>query len=139
MVHVPARLAFALFRTAVLHGGLAALQGATRSGALGARVLVQAPPLLHREALALLLGRDIAAVAQQHVDVPRVTVLDVRRYDERALYGAIPGTFHLPGECMPLLTTGAHRREASAKVHGLVLGLSLCWAWSLQAHSLMGA
>jgi len=30
--------------------------------------------------------------------LPRVTAVDVRRYDERTLYGAIPGAIHLPGE-----------------------------------------
>ena len=28
---------------------------------------------------------------------PPSTVLDIRRYDERTLYGSIPGTKHIPG------------------------------------------
>jgi hypothetical protein len=35
----------------------------------------------------------------------RVLVLDVRRHDERTLYGAIPGALHLPGgaHCMSVI------------------------------------
>lgn len=53
------------------------------------------PRFINRDALALLLGQgSLPAHAT-------ATVLDVRRHDERSLFGAIPGTWHVPVEELP--------------------------------------
>lgn len=76
-------------RTALLAGGLDACSLQPQAGA--------APQLLiQREALALLVG---AAEAPSSSALPSCMVLDVRRHEERTLYGAIPGTSHMPGAC----------------------------------------
>ncbi len=59
---------------------------------------------INRDALAVLLGLAGSAAPA----VPSSTVLDIRRYDERTLYGSIPGTKHIPGAshntpCLPAL------------------------------------
>jgi len=72
----------------VLAGGLEALW-ASKSA--------EPPPprFINRDALALLLGQgSLPAHAT-------ATVLDVRRHDERSLFGAIPGTWHVPVEELP--------------------------------------
>ncbi|PRW57512.1 Heat shock 67B2 [Chlorella sorokiniana] len=74
-------------RTMVLEGGLQALGG-------GSTQLPQPQADLHfigRDALAVLLG-----MAPEVLHVPPVTLVDVRRSDERALYGAIKGAAHIP-------------------------------------------
>jgi hypothetical protein len=38
--------------------------------------------------------------------LPRAAALDVRRHDERTLYGAIPGALHIPGEAAGLTSGG---------------------------------
>ena len=50
---------------------------------------------ISRDALATLVEYGAARGA------PLVTVIDVRRYDERALYGSIQGSVHLPAEALP--------------------------------------
>jgi hypothetical protein len=50
---------------------------------------------MNRDALALLLGHGTDAAPPV-----RVTLIDVRRSDERALYGAITGSVHIPGEVL---------------------------------------
>jgi rhodanese-related sulfurtransferase len=40
---------------------------------------------------------DGSSAAQQQQEQHRLLLLDVRRHDERALYGTIPGSHHLPG------------------------------------------
>lgn len=50
---------------------------------------------LSRDALLLLL--EYGAARGEHP----VTLIDVRRHDERALYGSIRGSFHLPVEQLP--------------------------------------
>ena len=50
---------------------------------------------ISRDALATLVEYGAARGA------PLVTVIDVRRYDERALYGSIRGSVHLPAEALP--------------------------------------
>lgn len=75
-------------RTMVLEGGLQALGGGT----------TQLPQpqadlrFIGRDALAVLLG-----MAPEVLHVPPVALIDVRRSDERALYGAINGAAHIPG------------------------------------------
>ena len=49
---------------------------------------------ISRDALAVLLG--LAGAHNEHA--APAAVLDLRRYDERALYGSIPGTRHIPGQ-----------------------------------------
>jgi hypothetical protein len=41
-------------------------------------------------------------VRQQQQQKQRLLLLDVRRHDERTLYGAIPGALHIPGETTAL-------------------------------------
>lgn len=56
-------------------------------------------PHLHfvgRDALALMLG-----MGPEGMPVPQAVVIDVRRSDERALYGAIRGTVHVPVDQLP--------------------------------------
>eukprot|EP00877_Chromochloris_zofingiensis_P006273 jgi/Chrzof1/189/Cz01g06130.t1 len=74
-------------RTAVIAGGLASFNDHSSSQ----HNSLAATPCIHRDALALLLGR-----LESDVAVPRCTVLDVRRHDERTLYGSINGTLHVP-------------------------------------------
>lgn len=80
-------------RTAVIAGGLASFNDHSSSQ----HNSLAATPCIHRDALALLLGR-----LESDVAVPRCTVLDVRRHDERTLYGSINGTLHVPGELYTL-------------------------------------
>jgi rhodanese-related sulfurtransferase len=51
------------------------------------------------------VGRDAVAAAlgagPEGLPWPRATVIDVRRSDERALYGAIKGTAHVPVDQLP--------------------------------------
>ena len=50
------------------------------------------------------IGRDALALLGEYgaaQGAPLVTVIDVRRYDERALYGSIRGSVHLPAEALP--------------------------------------
>ena len=50
------------------------------------------------------IGRDALALLGEYgaaQGAPLVTVIDVRRYDERALYGSIRGSAHLPAEALP--------------------------------------
>lgn len=50
------------------------------------------------------IGRDALALLGEYgaaQGAPLVTVIDVRRYDERALYGSIRGSVHLPAETLP--------------------------------------
>jgi hypothetical protein len=59
---------------------------------------VQAQPhltFINRDAVALLLGSAGAESLQR--PLPPVRLLDVRRSDERALYGSIHGSMHIPG------------------------------------------
>lgn len=53
------------------------------------------PRTINRDALAVLLG---LSTLPRHATA---TVLDVRRPDELALYGAIPGTSHVPAAELP--------------------------------------
>lgn len=74
--------------TAVLQGGLAAFEAAD---------LAQAEvPRIGRHALALLLGRGCEPAGGQPV-----CCIDVRRPDERTLYGSIAGSLHIPLEHLP--------------------------------------
>lgn len=59
--------------------------------------IVSVPPdqQLSRDALLLLLEYGLAQGA------PLVTLIDVRRHDERSLYGSIRGSVHLPVEQLP--------------------------------------
>jgi hypothetical protein len=43
------------------------------------------------------MGEGAAAARQQQQQQQRFLLLDVRRHDERTLYGAIPGAQHVPG------------------------------------------
>ena len=49
---------------------------------------------INRDALALLLGQ---AAEGGVVHAPAACLIDVRRSDERALYGSIKGAQHIPG------------------------------------------
>jgi rhodanese-related sulfurtransferase len=55
---------------------------------------------MSRGALLLLLEYGAAQGA------PLVTLIDVRRHDERALYGSIRGSVHLPVEQLPKVGFG---------------------------------
>ena len=59
------------------------------------RLIVSEEETIGRDALALLGEYGTAQGA------PLVLVIDVRRYDERALYGSIRGSVHLPAEALP--------------------------------------
>ncbi|KAK9829026.1 hypothetical protein WJX72_003487 [[Myrmecia] bisecta] len=72
----------------VLEGGLTAF-----SKAAHAQVDLN---FINRDALAVLLG--LAGPLSRRVPV---RVLDIRRHDERALYGSIPGTLHVPASQLP--------------------------------------
>jgi rhodanese-related sulfurtransferase len=52
---------------------------------------------LSRDAVALLLQSGTAGTFARSSYVPRTFVIDVRRTDERAMYGAIKGTVNVPG------------------------------------------
>ena len=80
------------------HGDLVALQANLR--------------YINRDALAVLLG--LAGSASPAA--PPSAVLDIRRYDERTLYGSIPGTKHIPGALQSVLTTVAVARDAGTAV-----------------------
>ena len=67
--------------------------GSPRS--LTASISVPPDQQLSRDALLLLLEYGAARGAQL------VTVIDVRRHDERSLYGSIRGSVHLPVEQLP--------------------------------------
>jgi hypothetical protein len=51
---------------------------------------------INRDALAVLAGMCADAGV---VHAPPATLIDVRRSDERALYGSIKGAAHIPGGC----------------------------------------
>ncbi|KAG1661025.1 hypothetical protein FOA52_005340 [Chlamydomonas sp. UWO 241] len=57
-----------------------------------------------RHGVAMLMGYTSPAVgadgAHAHMSLPHATLLDVRRHDERALYGGIPGSVHVPVEAL---------------------------------------
>lgn len=75
-------------RTATLAGGLQALNSMESQKV--------EPKFINRDAVAGVLGHvDAGCPPQQAV------VLDIRRHDERALYGSIPGTVHLPAHQLP--------------------------------------
>jgi hypothetical protein len=73
----------------VLEGGLAGLAGGSPQPQADLR-------FINRDALAVLLGQ-CADAGVVHAAAP-ATLIDVRRSDERALYGAIKGAAHIPGE-----------------------------------------
>ena len=60
---------------------------------------------INRDALAVLLG----LAGSTNPGVPPGAVLDIRRYDERTLYGSIPGTKHIPGAVQTVLITAQRR------------------------------
>ncbi len=74
---------------------------------------------INRDALAVLLG--LAGTASPAA--PPSAVLDIRRYDERTLYGSIPGTKHIPGALQgvlqPVLCLAPPRRASSHACFGL--------------------
>jgi hypothetical protein len=82
-------------RTMVLTGGLQQLSAAGSSGGGGTGVPAAAAADLRfigRDALAVLLG-----MSPDVVHAPQAALVDVRRSDERALYGSIKGAAHIPG------------------------------------------
>ena len=91
-------------RALVLGGGLQQLGLGAGSGGGGAG---GAPPppqpaadlrFINRDALAVLLGMAVDESGGGGVmHAPPTTLIDVRRSDERALYGAIKGSVHIPG------------------------------------------
>ena len=89
-------------RTMVMEGGLQQLLGEAGGGGQPQADL----RFIGRDALGLLLG-----MSGDVVHAPPATLVDVRRSDERALYGAIKGSLHIPGAraarwcrwCRPLL------------------------------------
>ncbi len=52
---------------------------------------------LTRDGLAVLLGYTLTTSIQDHAVAPHV-LLDVRRHDERVLFGLLRGSVHVPGE-----------------------------------------
>ncbi|PSC72095.1 outer dynein arm-docking complex subunit 3 isoform B [Micractinium conductrix] len=90
-------------RALVLGGGLQQLGLGAGSGGGGAG---GAPPppqpaadlrFINRDALAVLLGMAVDESGGGGVmHAPPTTLIDVRRSDERALYGAIKGSVHIP-------------------------------------------
>lgn len=109
-------------RCCVLLGGL---QAYTAGGGVHPAVAAT-PKLLSRDALALLLEMRSSRVAaakggvrsrggtgsgdgdaglkheQQEQPAEEVVLIDLRRHDERTLYGTIPGSRHLPVDKLPL-------------------------------------
>jgi rhodanese-related sulfurtransferase len=75
-------------RTATLAGGLQAFSEAARKQA--------DLKYITRDAVAALLGQ-----ADINLAPDLATVLDIRRHDERSLYGTIPGTHHVPTDQLP--------------------------------------
>lgn len=83
-------------RAMVLEGGLRQLLG--EGGGGGEKREAHSQPqgdlrFIGRDALGVLLG-----MSGEVVHAPPATLIDVRRSDERALYGAIKGSLTLPGE-----------------------------------------
>lgn len=76
-------------RVAQLKGGLNSLQEASRQEQTWANI-----QFISRDALAAILGMTPA-----NLGVP-ILLIDVRRSDERILYGSIGGSVHLPGASM---------------------------------------
>lgn len=74
-------------RAMAMQGGLQQLSGDGSSG--GGQGDLR---FIGRDALGLLLG-----MSQEVMHAPPVTLVDVRRSDERALYGSIKGAVHIPG------------------------------------------
>lgn len=91
------------------------LQGALAAYMSEAKADRRPPRCLTRHAVALLLqgqARPVANGGDSHTEAgqpagggggerggqPPVVVVDLRRHDERALYGAIQGSVHIPGE-----------------------------------------
>ena len=79
-------------RTMVLEGGLQQLSAPGSSGASAAAAADLR--FIGRDALAVLLG-----MSADVVHAPLASLVDVRRSDERALYGSIKGAAHIPGGC----------------------------------------
>lgn len=75
-------------RTAILEGGLEAFSSS---------VLSQANlEYINRDAVAYLLG-----LLEEGAREPKALVIDLRRHDERSMYGKIPGTVHVPTDEIP--------------------------------------
>ena len=84
-------------RTMVLTGGLQQLSASGSSGGGGSSSSASAAAaadlrFIGRDALAVLLG-----MSPDVVHAPQASLVDVRRSDERALYGSIKGAAHIPG------------------------------------------
>lgn len=81
-------------RSLVLDGGLQQLAGGVAQPQADLR-------FINRDALAVLLGMAADEATGGGlggvVHAPQATLIDVRRSDERALYGAIKGAMHIPG------------------------------------------
>ncbi|KAL2631203.1 hypothetical protein R1flu_015889 [Riccia fluitans] len=79
----------------VLNGGLEAYEENVRSS--------EDQPLkfLSRDAVALLVHKNDRCGEVSEAAPPSVYLIDVRRHDERALYGHIKGSQHVPVEEMP--------------------------------------
>ncbi|BDA48044.1 probable thiosulfate:glutathione sulfurtransferase at C-terminar half [Coccomyxa sp. Obi] len=89
-------------RGAVLEGGLQAY---------GQAALQQANlKYIGRDGLALALG----LLGERATRLDGVRVLDIRRHDERSLYGSIPGTVHVPTDQLPAALSMAPREWEAA-------------------------
>ncbi|DBA76812.1 TPA: hypothetical protein ACH3X2_008831 [Trebouxia sp. C0005] len=76
-------------RTATLTGGVQALQDAN--------IQLAEKRFINRDAVAAVLGHVDAGCPPQEA-----LVLDIRRHDERSMYGSIPGTVHVPAHQLPM-------------------------------------
>ncbi|KAL0026441.1 hypothetical protein WJX79_010309 [Trebouxia sp. C0005] len=75
--------------TATLTGGVQALQDAN--------IQLAEKRFINRDAVAAVLGHVDAGCPPQEA-----LVLDIRRHDERSMYGSIPGTVHVPAHQLPM-------------------------------------
>ena len=93
-------------RCLVLDGGLEALGG-------GGSSRVPRFAYISRHSVAMLLERSGAGGAVLPGE-DGMLVVDVRRHDERALYGSLPGSVHLPVEQLPRALTMTFEEWARA-------------------------
>jgi len=124
-------------RTATLTGGVQALEGTPVQQAsckswlaatqLGPRHVANLANVLQAEQT--FINRDAVAAVLGHVDVgcppQQAVVLDIRRHDERAMYGSIPGVSNSPlfasclcclalQTCNPVLCASWHNYKSMA-------------------------
>jgi hypothetical protein len=83
---------------------------------------------LHAAAGEAGLGEASAAAAARQ---QRLLLLDVRRHDERTLYGAIPGALHIPGAATsPSKPFRALMPPLQLSLNVLLLSQLLTWPWT---------